>query len=78
MATAIEIDLVAWPEMATVAARMKQYRVEAGFSQQDLAKLVGTTQNYISMMEQPRADAKLTTLLKVARALRRPISDFFI
>jgi len=44
---------------------IKKARLEAGLSQEELAKRSGTTKNYISRIENNRSDLEVGTLIKI-------------
>jgi len=52
---------------------LKQAREEAGLSQSDLARKIGTQKTAISRIENHAEDIKLSTLEKVALALGRQL-----
>jgi DNA-binding XRE family transcriptional regulator len=54
---------------AQIADRVAERRAELGLSQQDLARLVGTTQSAIARLERGGRPPRIDTLLKIAEAL---------
>ena len=44
---------------------IRNARIEAGLSQEELAKRSGTTKNYISRIENNRSDLEVGTLIKI-------------
>jgi len=54
---------------AKIADRVAERRAELGLSQQDLARLVGTTQSAIARLERGGRPPRIDTLLKIAEAL---------
>ena len=54
-----------------IGVALKQAREEAGLSQSELARKIGTQKTAISRMENHAEDIKLSTLEKVALALGR-------
>src|SRR5688500_14364913 len=70
---------------AQIADRVAERRSELGLSQQDLARLVGTTQSAIARLERGGRPPRIDTLLKIAEALdtelavelrpRRPLKE---
>lgn len=56
--------------------RLRQARLEAGFSGTQLARLVGRSQPYISDLERGQRTPSLPTLQAIAAALGKPASFF--
>ena len=56
-----------------IGVLLKQAREEAGLSQSELARKIGTQKTAISRMENHAEDIKLSTLEKVALALGRQL-----
>ena len=52
---------------------LKEYRIEAGLSQEELAKRIKTTKSVISRIENHAKDIRLSTLEKFAKALNKEI-----
>lgn len=52
-----------------IGVLLKQAREQAGLSQEELAKKLGTQKTAISRIENHAQDIKLSTIQKVARAL---------
>lgn len=60
---------------AEVASLIYQHRKDAGISQTELAKLIGTTQSVISRLEDADYDGhSLTMLSRIASALNQKLS----
>ena len=57
--------------------RIKEFRKQRGFTQEQLAELVDMEQNSISVIESGRNFPTLVTLEKIADVLNVDISDFF-
>jgi transcriptional regulator with XRE-family HTH domain len=53
-----------------LAMRLKQLREKRGMSQEALAKEAGISRSYLARLETARQDPTLTTLEKLAKALR--------
>lgn len=53
---------------------LRQERERSGLTQEELAKRIKTTKSAISRIENHSEDIKLSTLLKVAKALGKNIS----
>ena len=52
---------------------LKQARLEAGLTQEEIAKRLRTTKSVVSRMENHSTDIRLSTLEKFARAVGRKI-----
>lgn len=58
--------------------KLKQFREEAGFSQEELSKKSGVSRVTISMLETgTQKNITANTLAKLAEALNKKIADFF-
>lgn len=60
-----------------VGARLKTLRTEAGLSLSELALRSGLTKGFLSQVERGKRVPSIGRLLKVASALRQPVSSFF-
>jgi transcriptional regulator with XRE-family HTH domain len=58
-----------------LAMKLKALRKERGWKQPDLAKKAGLSPGYIARLETGRHDPKLSTLLKLAKALGVPVTE---
>lgn len=58
-----------------LAKRLKQLRAKQGFTQAALAQRAGVTLSYIGRLEIGRHDPQLSTLYKLAKALRVSIAE---
>lgn len=56
-----------------IAAQVKQIREELGISRAELAEMVGTTQAYITRLENNNADPSLSFLKRIAAALGKEL-----
>ena len=54
---------------AAIAEKVTERRVGLGYSQRELAELVGTTQSAIARLERGGRPPRIDTLLKIAEAL---------
>jgi transcriptional regulator with XRE-family HTH domain len=61
--------------LADLAMRLKALRKERGWTQPDLARRAGLSAGYIARLETGRHDPKLSTLVRLAKALRRPVTE---
>jgi len=57
------------------AKRLKALRKERGYTQATLAKRAGVTLSYIGRLEIGRHDPQLSTLLKLAKAMKITIGE---
>jgi len=55
--------------------QLKRLRAKRGWSQAVLSKQSGLTKEYIARLELGHHDPSLSTLTKLAKALRVPLSD---
>lgn len=58
------------PILVEVGARIRQARLDAGLNLHDLARLTGISIGALSHVETGKRDLRLTTLAKIAKALR--------
>jgi transcriptional regulator with XRE-family HTH domain len=54
---------------------LKRLRAERGWSQAALSKRTGLTKEYIARLELGQHDPSLSTLVKLAKALKVPVAD---
>lgn len=57
-----------------LAEILKEERLKAGLSQQQLAERIGTKKTYISRLENGKADVQLNTLFRIFEGLGRRVS----
>lgn len=55
------------------AATLKEERLRAGLTQQQLAERIGTKKTYISRLENGKADVQLNTLFRIFEGLGRRV-----
>jgi len=60
-----------------VGERLRDLRQERGMSMRSLARLSGLSTNALSMIERARTSPSVSTLYKIAAALKVPITAFF-
>jgi transcriptional regulator with XRE-family HTH domain len=65
------------PKSINVGARLRELRQERGMSMRALARASGLSTNALSMIERGRTSPSVSTLYKIAGALRVPITAFF-
>lgn len=64
--------------LETIALNVKRFREKKGFSQFNLAIEAGCSRTQISRIENSDVNLSILTLSKIALALDKKISDFFI
>ena len=57
-----------------LAETLKEERLKAGLTQQQLAERIGTKKAYISRLENGKADVQLSTLFRIFEGLGRRVS----
>lgn len=57
-----------------IGEQLKDERLKAGLTQEQLANKIGTKKSFISRVEKGRADIQLSTLVKLFRGLGRHVS----
>ena len=57
-----------------IGEQLKDERLKAGLTQEQLADRIGTKKSFISRVERGRADIQLSTLVKLFRGLGRRVS----
>ena len=57
-----------------IGEQLKEERLRAGLTQEQLADRIGTKKSFISRVEKGRADIQLSTLVKLFRGLGKQIS----
>lgn len=65
------------PILVEVGSRIREARLAAGLSLQQLARLTGISIGALSQIETGRRDARLTTLARIAAALRQVPAALF-
>ncbi len=63
--------------MLKIGERIRQCRLERGFSQGDIEQRTGLLRCYLSRVENGHTVPSLQTLAKIARALEIPLAHFF-
>ena len=61
-------------EAFCLAQTLKEERIRAGLTQEQLAEKIGTKNTYISRLENGKADVQLTTLFRIFEGLGRRVS----
>ena len=60
-------------EAFCLAQTLKEERIHAGLTQEQLAEKIGTKKTYISRLENGKADVQLTTLFRIFEGLGRRV-----
>lgn len=61
-------------EAFILAERLKEERLKAGLTQEQLASKIGTKKAYISRLENGKADVQLSTLYRIFEGLGKRVS----
>lgn len=61
-------------EAFCLARTLREERLRAGLTQEQLAEKIGTKKTYISRLENGKADVQLTTLFRIFEGLGRRVS----
>lgn len=62
-------------ESQKLGSNLKKIRVVKGFSQGDIARIVGVDKSFISNTENGKTNPTLTTIAKLAKAVGVPIDE---
>ena len=65
------------PEREIFARNLRRFRLEANFSQRELAQHTGIAQAHISEMENAMHNVCIDTMVKLAQAVRKPLYTLF-
>jgi len=57
-----------------IGEQLKDERIKAGLTQEELANKIGTKKSFISRVEKGKADIQLSTLVKIFSGLGRHVS----
>ncbi len=60
-----------------VRNRVKLARVERGYTQQELANLIGVTRQTIGLIEAEQYNPTITLCLRLAQAVHKSLNDLF-
>ncbi|WP_455669171.1 helix-turn-helix domain-containing protein [Phocaeicola sp.] len=60
-------------EAFILAERLKEERLKAGLTQEQLAEKIGTKKTYISRIENGKADVQLSTLFRIFEGLGKKV-----
>lgn len=61
-------------QLFCLATTLKEERLKARLTQQELAERIGTKKNYISRLENGKADVQLNTLFRIFEGLGRRVT----
>ena len=61
-------------EAFILAERLKEERLQAGLTQEQLAQKIGTKKSYISRIENGKTDIQLSTLFRIFEGLGKRVS----
>ena len=61
-------------DVFVIGEQLKDERLKAGLTQEQLAEKIGTKKSFISRVERGHADIQLSTLVKLVRGLGRQVS----
>lgn len=64
--------------MSTIALRVRETRQNAKLKQSELAKMIGTSQPYIFLVESAEANVTVKTLIRLAQALNVEPVDLLV
>jgi len=64
-------------EHKSIVKQLKKAREDAGLSQEEVAKVLNTTQSYVSKLESGQRKIDVVQLKKFAKIYKKPL-DFFI
>ncbi|MEA2491941.1 MAG: hypothetical protein QOH21_3733 [Acidobacteriota bacterium] len=73
--TVVEDQSVVSVEAEIFGKRLRQLRLDAGWTQEQFAEAAGITTTYTSDLERGTKVPSLTILLRVSRAFRMPVAD---
>ena len=58
--------------------RVKELRKEKGYTQEDLAEIIGVSRQTINAIEKQKFDPSLNTAFKMAKLFELPIESIFL
>ena len=61
----------------SIGKKLKQFRQEAGMTQEQLGGHAQITQNYLTLLESGKKKATVEVLVRIANALELPLSQLF-
>lgn len=57
--------------------RVREFRIAAGWSQEELAARAGCSPSYVSRIENGRQSGSINVRVRIAAALRKPTAEVF-
>jgi len=67
----------AWPELEALAANLRRLRLANGWTQEDVAEATGTSQGYVSAMENNQVNLGAQMLVTMARLFEVSVGRLF-
>ncbi len=64
--------------MADFICKLKEYRVQCGLTQEELATLVGVRRETIMRLEKAQYNPSLKLAIRIAKAVNTPIDELFM
>jgi len=58
--------------------RVKELRKEKGYTQENLAEIIGVSRQTVNAIEKQKFDPSLNTAFKMAKLFELPIESFFL
>ena len=58
--------------------RVKELRKEKGYTQEDLAEIIGVSRQTVNAIEKQKFDPSLNTAFKMAKVFELPIESIFL
>lgn len=75
MTKRLKIDFKAWPEVKHLTQQLKAARENAGLTQLQVAKILGTAQPYIASLENGYSNPTFQLLAQLTRLYKIPLTD---
>jgi transcriptional regulator with XRE-family HTH domain len=63
--------------LLSIGIEIRSIRASQGFNQQEFARCVGLDKSYIGGVERGERNLSALNLIKIAKALQVPVSEFF-
>ena len=78
MTKRVKIDFKAWPEIKYLTEQLKAAREKQGFTQLQVAKILGTAQSYVASLENGYSNPTAQLLAQLARLYKVEPSSFWL